>query len=100
MTARRRHVASECENLLSTVNEGRQFANETSENKYSSISSIATQPPLQPIMTSRDRTNEFKNAICTLQGRQLSKIGFKRDSKKDRDIQSHRDFMLIARYLF
>ncbi|CAG9761893.1 unnamed protein product [Ceutorhynchus assimilis] len=50
-----------------------------------------------PIMTARDRTSEFVNTIQTLQGRNIARAVAVRDPKKSKVIQSHSEFMLIAK---
>ncbi|XP_072385255.1 syntaxin-5 [Diabrotica undecimpunctata] len=54
-----------------------------------------TEPEL--VMTARDRTSEFVNTIQTLQGRNIARAVAARDPKKSRVIQSHSEFMLIAK---
>lgn len=49
------------------------------------------------VMTARDRTSEFVNTIQTLQGRNIARAVAARDPKKSKVIQSHSEFMLIAR---
>ncbi|KAL1506570.1 hypothetical protein ABEB36_005905 [Hypothenemus hampei] len=51
----------------------------------------------EPIMTARDRTNEFINTIQTLQGRNIARAVAVRDPKKSKVLQSHSEFMLIAK---
>lgn len=50
-----------------------------------------------PIMTSRDRTNEFVTAIRSMQGRNIARAVAARDPRKARVIQSHSEFMHIAK---
>lgn len=50
-----------------------------------------------PVMTARDRTNEFVKTIQTLQGRNIARAVAIRDPKKSKVIQSHSEFMLIAK---
>ena len=52
------------------------------------------------IMTSRDRTTEFMNAIRSLQGRHVVRAVAARDPRKAKYIQSYAEFMMIARYVF
>ncbi|CAG9861728.1 unnamed protein product [Phyllotreta striolata] len=49
------------------------------------------------VMTARDRTSEFVNTIQTLQGRNIARAVAARDPRKSKVIQSHSEFMLIAR---
>ncbi|KAG5882108.1 hypothetical protein JTB14_016871 [Gonioctena quinquepunctata] len=51
----------------------------------------------EPVMTARDRTSEFINTIQTLQGRNIARAVSVRDPKKSKVIQSHSEFMLIAK---
>lgn len=51
----------------------------------------------EPIMTARDRTSEFINTIQSLQGRNIARAVAARDPKKSKVIQSHTEFMLIAK---
>lgn len=50
-----------------------------------------------PVMTSRDRTNEFVTAIRSMQGRNIARAVAVRDPRKARVIQSHTQFMQIAK---
>ncbi|XP_056642241.1 syntaxin-5 [Diorhabda carinulata] len=54
-----------------------------------------TEPEL--VMTAKDRTTEFVNTIQTLQGRNIARAVAARDPKKSWAIQSHSEFMLIAK---
>ncbi|XP_068906089.1 syntaxin-5 [Tenebrio molitor] len=54
-----------------------------------------TEP--EPVMAARDRTSEFVNTIQTLQGRSIARAVAVRDPKKSKVIQSHSEFMLIAK---
>lgn len=51
------------------------------------------------VMTSRDRTNEFANAIRSLQSRNISRAVNIKDPRKARQIQSYSEFMMIAKYI-
>lgn len=51
----------------------------------------------EPIMTSRDRTNEFVTAIRSMQGRNIARAVAVRDPRKAKVIQSHSEFMHIAK---
>ena len=52
-----------------------------------------------PIMTSRDRTTEFMNAIRSLQGRTAIRTVATRDPRKAKYVQNYAEFMMIARYV-
>jgi syntaxin 5 len=49
------------------------------------------------IMTARDRTSEFANAIRSLQGRNIQRAVNIRDPKKAKQIQTYSDFMMVAK---
>lgn len=51
----------------------------------------------EPVMTARDRTTEFINTIQTLQGKNIARAVAFRDPKKSKLIQSHSEFMNIAK---
>uniref|UniRef100_V5IA44 Syntaxin n=1 Tax=Anoplophora glabripennis TaxID=217634 RepID=V5IA44_ANOGL len=51
----------------------------------------------EPVMTARDRTSEFINTIQTLQGRSIARAIAAKDPKSSRVIQSHSQFMLVAK---
>lgn len=52
---------------------------------------------IEPVMTSRDRTNEFVTAIRSMQGRNIARAVAVRDPRKAKVIQSHSEFMYIAK---
>lgn len=49
------------------------------------------------VMAARDRTNEFANAIRSLQSRNISRAVNVKDPRKARQIQSHSEFMMVAK---
>lgn len=49
------------------------------------------------VMSARDRTNEFVKTIQTLQGRDIARAVAIKDPRKSKVIQSHSEFMLIAK---
>lgn len=51
----------------------------------------------EPVMTARDRTSEFINTIQTLQGRSIARAVAARDPRSSKVIQSHSEFMLVAK---
>lgn len=51
----------------------------------------------EPVMTARDRTSEFINTIQTLQGRNIARAVAAQDPKRSKVIQSHSEFMLVAK---
>ncbi|KAK9297108.1 hypothetical protein QLX08_009076 [Tetragonisca angustula] len=48
-------------------------------------------------MTSRDRTNEFVNAIRTMQSRTVARTAVLQNPRRARQLQSYSNFMLIAK---
>lgn len=51
------------------------------------------------IMTARDRSNEFANAIRSLQGRNIQRAVNVRDPRKAKQLQSYSEFMMIAKHI-
>lgn len=51
------------------------------------------------VMTSRDRTNEFSNAIRSLQSRNITRAVNIKDPKKATQLQSYGEFMMIAKHV-
>lgn len=51
------------------------------------------------VMTARDRTLEFSNAIRTLQSRNISRAVNIKDAKKASQLQSYSEFMMIAKHV-
>lgn len=51
------------------------------------------------VMTCRDRTGEFANAIRSLQSRNISRAVNIRDPRKAKQVQSYSEFMMIAKYI-
>lgn len=51
------------------------------------------------IMTARDRSTEFANAIRSLQGRNIQRAVNVRDPKKAKQLQSYSEFMMIAKHI-
>lgn len=49
------------------------------------------------MMTARDRTVEFSNAIRSLQGRNIARAANIRDPKQAKQLQSYSEFMMIAK---
>lgn len=49
------------------------------------------------VMTSRDRSNEFANAIRTMQGRTLSRAVGVKNPRQARNLQTYSNFMMIAK---
>lgn len=100
MPARRRRTGSETESLLAVTNQRENhtgFPNNVSHDYYLEDDHIEDYTDPEPIMTARDRTSEFINTIQTLQGRNIARAVAVRDPKKSKVIQSHSEFMLIAK---
>lgn len=57
------------------------------------------QPEEIEVMTARDRTLEFSNAIRTLQSRNLSRAVNIKDAKKATQLQNYSEFMTIAKHV-
>lgn len=51
------------------------------------------------VMTARDRTNEFGNAIRSLQGRNIARAVNIKDPRKAAQLQSYSEFMMIAKHV-
>ncbi|XP_055637953.1 syntaxin-5 isoform X1 [Toxorhynchites rutilus septentrionalis] len=51
------------------------------------------------IMTARDRSTEFANAIRSLQGRNIQRAVNLRDPRKAKQLQSYSEFMMIAKHI-
>lgn len=49
------------------------------------------------VMTSRDRSNEFANAIRTMQGRTVSRAVAIKNPRQARNLQTYSNFMMIAK---
>ncbi|XP_023027743.1 syntaxin 5 [Leptinotarsa decemlineata] len=73
------------------------YPNNVPADYYSQEDFIEEYVEPEAVMTARDRTNEFINTIQTLQGRNIARAVSVRDPKKSKVIQSHSEFMLIAK---
>ncbi|XP_058445826.1 syntaxin-5 [Malaya genurostris] len=51
------------------------------------------------IMTARDRSSEFANAIRSLQGRNIQRAVNVRDPRNAKQLQSYSEFMMIAKHI-
>ncbi len=51
------------------------------------------------VMTARDRTNEFSNAIRSLQSRNITRAVNIKDPKKATQLQSYGEFMMVAKHV-
>lgn len=107
MPARRRRTGSESEPLLVISNQNPllyqqsnstcTFPNNVSHDYYLEGDHIEDYSEPEPVMTARDRTNEFINTIQTLQGRNITRAVAVKDPRKSKILQSHSEFMLIAK---
>lgn len=115
MPARRRRTGSESEQPFVIVTDNNknwspqqpnynQFSRTTGQSSYVPSQYLETEDYLlepyieiEPVMTSRDRTNEFSNAIRSMQGRNIARAIAVRDPRKAKVIQSHSEFMHIAK---
>lgn len=108
MPARRRRTGSENEPFVviggndslwsqekALVNS--RYPNNVSGDYYLEDDFVDSYVEPEIVMTARDRTNEFFNTIQSLQGRNIARAVAARDPKKSKAIQSHSEFMLIAR---
>lgn len=101
MPARRRRTGSENEQPFVIVTDNN--VNNWSGNQASwynapvETESFVAESEPEPIMTSRDRTNEFVTAIRSMQGRNIARAVAVRDPRKARVLQSHSEFMQIAK---
>ena len=101
MPARRRRGVSDLDddfvitatnNYKSVQNQQQQYYNDDSK-QINNIEETKELPPV--IMTSRDRSNEFANAIRTMQSRTVARAVV-RSPRQARRIQSYSNFMMIA----
>nr|CAI5824533.1 unnamed protein product [Callosobruchus analis] len=114
MLPRRRRTGSDSENEPSVVvgndrywtqsqSQGKTFTQVTSYHNnvpsdyYLEEELIEDYIDPEPIMTARDRTGEFINTIQMLQGRNIARAVSARDPKRSKAIQSHSEFMLVAK---
>lgn len=56
-----------------------------------------SEPEIEFIMTARDRSGEFGNAIRSLQSRNIQRAVNIRDPKRVKQMQSYGEFMMIAK---
>ncbi|CAK9805460.1 Syx5 [Anthophora plagiata] len=105
MPARRRHVGSEVDHdfVITTSNSPWQGStisqqyNHESEG-YNLTENGKKQADIAPAtMTSRDRTNEFVNAIRTMQSRTVARTAVLQNPRRARQLQSYSNFMMIAK---
>lgn len=81
-------------NWTYTNHQNSPYSKETSESNY-----CIAEAPIEFIMTARDRTAEFSNAIRSMQGRNIARAANIRDPRKARQLQSYSEFMGIAKLI-
>ncbi|KAL5281306.1 STX5 family protein [Megaselia abdita] len=59
----------------------------------------SSRPEEEFIMASRDRTNEFGNAVRSLQSRNITRSINQRDTTKAKQMQSYSEFMNMAKFI-
>ncbi|KAK9870341.1 hypothetical protein WA026_006426 [Henosepilachna vigintioctopunctata] len=107
MLPRRRRNCSENEHLIlggaaswnspsNIVQNSGAYPNNVPQNYYSEEDNLEYIEQ-EPVMTARDRTGEFINTVQTLQGRNIVRAVQALDPKKSKVIQSHSEFMLLAK---
>ncbi|XP_011501054.1 PREDICTED: syntaxin-5 [Ceratosolen solmsi marchali] len=94
MSARRRRIGIESGH--------ERFSNRGSSDRESYeneklLTSIQQQELLIPAMTSRDRTQEFGNAIRSMQNRTASRVAALKNPRQARHLQTYSNFMMIAK---
>lgn len=100
MSARRRRIGSELDQIPVFGTADFYDRHEGKLGDYNKQSSYALSDSNSidiEVMAARDRTKEFSNAIQNLQSRQIARAINIRDPKKSLYVQSHAEFMVIAR---
>lgn len=108
MPARRRRGVSDLDNdfVITTSSDDYNSAGVTNHHQYynergtpsgrvEQEESKEREQQAPVVMTSRDRSNEFANAIRTMQGRTAARAAV-RSPRQARHIQSYSNFMMIA----
>ncbi|KAK0181693.1 hypothetical protein PV327_003958 [Microctonus hyperodae] len=99
MSARRRRGTSDLDNIyVASPSNGQyqSFTGQQTSNGKSDHWQLDTTENLPTIMTSRDRSNEFANAIRTMQSRTAVRAAVK-NPQQARNFQSYSNFMMIAK---
>ncbi|XP_063981986.1 syntaxin-5 [Diachasmimorpha longicaudata] len=81
-------------NELTSSNQGQQYYY---NNEKTGLIDTDTSDIYPVVMTSRDRTNEFANAIRSMQGRTAARAATVRNPRQARSLQSYSNFMMIAK---
>ena len=105
MPARRRHVGYEIDHdFVITTSNGpwrgstiSQRSNNESDGRNLTGNEKQQLDTVPPTMTSRDRTNEFVNAIRTMQSRTVARAVVSQNPRRARQLQSYSNFMMIAK---
>lgn len=105
MPARRRHVGSEVDHdfVITTSNNSWRSSTTTQQYNHESEGCDLTENErkqaniIPPTMTSRDRTNEFVNAIRTMQSRTAARAAVLQNPRQARQLQSYSNFMIMAK---
>lgn len=104
MPARRRHVGSEIDNgfVITTSNSPWQGSTIIQLYNHESEGCDLTEnerkkTDIPATMTSRDRTNEFVNAIRMMQSRTVTRTAVLQNPRRARQLQSYSNFMMIAK---
>ncbi|XP_022911136.1 syntaxin-5 [Onthophagus taurus] len=100
MQARRRRAGSESEPFIVVESNSwlpKDTSNRDVSQRYYVEEFIDDFIEPEVVMTARDRTSEFINTIQSLQGRNIARAVSVKDARKSRIIQSHTEFMLIAK---
>lgn len=106
MLARRRHVAGNVVDrdlaIASSSNSRYHYdgdeANDKLLNEEAVDSTEQSSTTTTTTMTSRDRTNEFANAIRSMQSRTVARtVANLQNPRRARQIQSYSNFMMIAK---
>ncbi|XP_076641371.1 syntaxin 5 [Halictus rubicundus] len=105
MPARRRNVGLEVNHdfVITTSNSPWQGSTisprKNNESDYCDLTENEKPKPntVPATMTSRDRTNEFVNAIRTMQSRTAARTAVVQNPRRARQLQSYSNFMMIAK---
>lgn len=97
MPARRRRTGSESESLITVTLQNTSYTGFPNNAPPDYYLEEHVEDYVEPVMTARDRTNEFINTIQTLQGRNIARAVAVKDPRRSKVIQSHSEFMLVAK---
>lgn len=85
--------------LIASVIKPTQIETKSTPELVDPISYDGDEANTEYIMTARDRSLEFANAIRSLQGRNLQRAVNVRDPRKAKQLQSYSEFMMIAKHI-